>query len=222
MSKRQGGFLLKRGQTIVFEGDSLTNRRTPPSLDTWPLLDLFNWRVTWADEFARLLFCLRPDLNLKFHNAGVGGSIMRGMLDRFDKLVAPHKPDWLIITNGGNDSNRKIPMKQYAVECEEYVSKAAKLGAKVAVLTFKPCVGMPAEKKSRYNRRFAYYKTLVGIVRKHGGLHIDVGSYLEPKARQLYAQSSFHTIYSDGGHYNAIGSLIIAGAVLKAMGFQLV
>ncbi|MBI5722711.1 MAG: hypothetical protein HZA50_02045 [Planctomycetes bacterium] len=222
MSKLPKSFLLRKGQTIVFDGDSATSRRTQPSLDTWPLLDLLNWRITWADEFARLLFCLRPDLNLKFHNAAVGGSIMRGMLERFDKFVAPHKPDWLLITDGGNDSARKIPMRQYASDCEQYVARAGKLGARVVFLTFQPCVGMPAEKKNKYNLRMKYYKALAGIVRSHGGMHVDVGPTLQKKAGQLYAQSTFHTIYSDGGHYNAIGSLIIAGAVLKALGFQLI
>ncbi len=112
MSARRG-FLVQRGQTILFDGDSLTSRRTPPSLDTWPYLEIMNWRITYADEVSRLLFCLRPDLKLTFHNAAVGGSTCRGLLRRFDDFVLPHRPDWVILTLGGNDARIGVPMPEF-------------------------------------------------------------------------------------------------------------
>ena len=56
--------LLRPGQCIVFDGDSLTSRRMRPSLDTWPYLRLMNWERTYADRVAEWLFCNRPDLRL--------------------------------------------------------------------------------------------------------------------------------------------------------------
>ncbi|MCW8132850.1 MAG: hypothetical protein KIS92_21060, partial [Planctomycetota bacterium] len=99
-------FPWKRGDTIVFEGDSLTNRRRNPAMDTWPYLELMNWKRTYADEIARLLFCWRPDLRLNFRNAGVGGSSCREVENRWEKMVRPLKPNWIVMTLGGNDAAR--------------------------------------------------------------------------------------------------------------------
>ena len=44
--------LLRRGQMIVFDGDSLTRRCGPPSYDNWPYLRLMNWQDSYADRVA--------------------------------------------------------------------------------------------------------------------------------------------------------------------------
>lgn len=93
-------------QTIVFEGDSLTSRMMGPNREGWPLLYMNNWDKTWADEVARFLFAWRPDLGLKCHQCAIGGSSCRELTERFDRFVLPYKPDWVLMTMGGNDAAR--------------------------------------------------------------------------------------------------------------------
>ena len=56
---------------------------------------------------------------------------------------------------------------------------------------------------------------------EYGGLFVDAGTPLLRKARALFKQSPAHTIYSDGGHFNPVGNLIIAAEVLRALGIEL-
>jgi lysophospholipase L1-like esterase len=203
--------LLKRGQMIVFEGDSITSRREPPSLDTWPFLRLMAWERTWADDFSEMLFCLRPDLKLKFRHGAVGGSAIPDVLARFDKFVAPHKPDWVIMTIGANDATRKISLKDFAAGMVELIKRVRKLsGGRVVFLGGK-----------NKGKCIPYYRVLKRIAKSEGAMYVDIGKPLAAKAKQLKELHALHTIYSDGNHLNRIGSLIVAATALSALGFEL-
>jgi lysophospholipase L1-like esterase len=222
MAKKNGS-PLKAGQSILFDGDSLTSRRRAGSMDTWPLLDLMNWRDSYADEIARLLFCLRPDLRLSFRNVAIGGQSCRELAARFDEHVVPHKPDWVIMTLGGNDAARAIPPAEFKEKMDAYARRAlAEWGGRTVFLGgFRACPGAPEGSDERYAARAPYYRAERDIARRHGGLYVDVGTPLQRKARALYRQSSYHTVYSDGGHFNAVGNLIIAAEALRALGVGL-
>jgi len=217
---RKNSCLLKPGQSLVFDGDSLTSRRAPPNLDTWPFLRLMNWHWTWAEFCSELLFCWRPDLNLKFHVAAVGGSNCRDLAERFDRAVLPHKPDWVLLTLGGNDANQGIPLAEFRKTMSGYTRRVKdECGGQVAfVAGFQPCPHCPEEKEKTNAKRQRYYRALKKIARGEGALYIDVGSALRAKAEMLYRQACCHTVYSDGGHYNSVGNIIIAGEVLRAFG----
>jgi len=215
--------LLKPGQSILFDGDSLTSRRRGGSMDTWPFLRMMNWHWTWAEEIERLLFCLRPDLRLSFRNVGIGGQSCRELAERFDTAVVPHKPDWVIMTIGGNDAARRIPPAEFKRTMDTYVSRMRKeWGGRIVFLgSFKTCPNAPEGSKQKYAKRAPYYRAERDIARKHGGLYVDVGTPLQKKARALYKQSTAHTVYSDGGHFNAVGNVIIAAEALRALGVDL-
>lgn len=212
---------LKKNDTIVFDGDSITARRGGPSLDTWPLLDLFNWKSSYADEVSKLLFCLRPDLNLKFHNAAVGGSIIQGLLERMDKFVLPHKPNLVIMTIGNNDARRKMDRSEFRKAVIEYIEKVRETsGGKVLILGgFKANPGFKGDLEV-YKRKQTYYNDLKKVADENGAYYYDVGTALLKKAKALYKQSDYHSVYSDGGHLNAIGNIIVAGEVLKALNVE--
>lgn len=222
MAKRDGT-LLKPGQVILFDGDSLTSRRRPGSMDRWPFLDLMNWRDTYADDIERLLFCLRPDLRLSFRNVGIGGQSCRELAERLDTQVVPYRPNWVIMTIGGNDVARGIPLAEFKRTMDTYAARVRKEwgGRVVFVGGFKACPGAPEGGKDRYTKRAAYYRAERDIARKHGGLFVDAGTPLQKKARELYKQSPAHTVYSDGGHFNPVGNLIIAAEALRALGVDL-
>jgi len=213
-------FLFKKNQTILFEGDSLTNRRMNPCLDTWPFLQMMNWQYTYADEMAKVLFCLRPDLNLKFRNAAIGGSTINDLLDRFEKFVLPIKPDWIVMTLGGNDS-RKLSLKEFKDKVIKYIKRAKKeCNANIIFIGgFKICPNFNREKKG-YSKRNKYYKVLKDVCKKYKCYYISIGDELKKKAEELYKQHPIHTIYSDYGHFNSVGSMIIAWLVLKKIGFK--
>ena len=205
--------MLERGQKIVFEGDSLTSRRTPPSLDTWPFLRLMGWDRTWADDFSEMLFSFRPDLRLEFHNSAVGGSTIDDVLNRFEKSLAPHKPAWVFMTIGNNDPARKIPLKSFSEKISRFTGQVSKVsGGRVAFLggTF----------KTKNDARKPFHDELRRLAPRHGGLYIDIGSALRSRTEELKKAHKLHTIHSDDGHLNRVGNLIVAGTVLRALGFE--
>lgn len=212
--------LLKPGDRIVFEGDSLTSRRRPGTLDTWPFLELMSWHETYAHHVARLLFCLRPDLRLAFTHTAVGGSSCRELAGRLEGLVLPLEPAWVVMTIGPNDAARKIPVKEFRHTLADYARRIRDAGGgRVMFLGGKrPCPLCPPEQLTAYRACSPYYRALQQVARDYGGVYCDVAKALQAKARLLYKQHPAHTVYSDGGHLNAVGNIILAGEVIKALG----
>ncbi|MGE5557104.1 MAG: SGNH/GDSL hydrolase family protein [Bacillota bacterium] len=210
--------LLKQGQVIVFEGDSLTNRAVPPSLDTWPYLRLMHWHRTWADDFAEHLFCWRPDLRLTFHNSAVGGSSCRELLGRFERSVLPHHPDWVILTIGNNDATQDIDAAEFRSALKDYIRRIRddSDGRAAFVAGFQPIQYSSDQDRLHYQKCASYCEIMAELAGTMNGLFIDAGKGLSEKANELYRQSRFHTIYSDERHLNPMGNLILAGEVLKA------
>ncbi len=209
----------EKDDVIVFEGDSLTNRRQGPSLDTWPFLHLMNWQGTWADELMKMLFCWRPELNLAFHNAAVGGSNIKGVTERFEKFVLPHKPDWVIMTIGNNDPHQGIEVDEFRDLISAYTERVKKeCGGCVCFLGGRKAEAGSELDPEREKKRASFHSVLREAADDTYVFFVDVGEGLSRKAEQLYEQHRSHTVYSDGGHFNQVGSIIVAGEVLKAFG----
>jgi lysophospholipase L1-like esterase len=205
--------VLTPGTTLVFDGDSMTSRRTPPSLDTWPLLQLMNWDRTWADELSRVLFCWHPELNLTFHNAAVGGSSCRNVRDRQEAFVLPHNPALVLMTIGANDNAQRIPLDEFRAAMSDYARRLGDhCGGKVLFVGgfhhVRPEDGPEPTLPD-------YYSVLGEVASAHGGFYLDVGIGLKAKSDALLAQSDCHIINSDGNHLNALGNMIVAGEVYR-------
>ncbi|NLF38354.1 hypothetical protein GX586_02845 [bacterium] len=208
--------LLKPGQTIMFDGDSLTSRRMPPCLDTWPFLRLANWHISYAELVQEWLFCNKPDLRLTFRNAAVGGSSCRNLLDRLDSMVMPCKPDWVVFSIAGNDAAQNIPAAEFREKLLKYCTQLKKAhGTRFLFLGgFDKPFG--SIKKSIAKRR-QNYAIARDIMKQVGGIYFDIGIPMKKKADLLLKQSPYHTIISDA-HFNLLGNHIIAGLVLEALG----
>jgi hypothetical protein len=210
----------ENGDVIVFEGDSLTNRRMAPTYDTWPFLHLMNWQGTWADELMKLLFCWKPELNLTFHNAAVGGSNCRRVTERFEKFVFPHNPDWVLMTIGNNDPHQGVGLEEFREKMGTYVERVKREceGRICFLIGDRPEVHAPEERIKKGLTKNVYHQVLCDLADTTSVFCIDFGRALVAKANALYKQSEAHTIYSDGGHLNQVGSIIVTGEVLKAFG----
>ncbi len=211
----------ERDQTIVFDGDSMTNRRSAGNPDTWPFLRLMNWDKPWPDMLAEMLFCWRPDLHLSFFNAASGGSTCRGMAERFDARVSPRKPAWVIASVAGNDARLGVPHDEYR---EILTAYARRVGDECAgqVLFFglgDAGPDYPESKARSMGERRKYYATMERLATEMDHVHyVDIGPSVAAKARILRQQHELHTIYGDEGHLNAVGHLMVAGEMLRVFG----
>jgi lysophospholipase L1-like esterase len=211
---------VKQGQTLLFEGDSMTSRLAPPAHDNWPFLRLMHWHRSYADIMQEWLFCNRPELDLKFRNSAVGGSSAGQILARFDAVVPVVRPDWIIMTTAHNDAAREIPLPQFREELTTYATRARDLcGARLFIVGgFAPCPGSPADHVERWPRLGGYYGVAREVAEAQQGAWLDLSEPLLAKTQALHRQCELHTIYSDGVHYNEVGNQIVAFLILEAMG----
>ena len=208
-------------QMIVFDGDSLSNRRSAGNPDTWPFLRLMNWDKPWPDIMAEMLFCWCPELNLKFFNAASGGSTCRGMAERFEERVLARKPDWTIASVAGNDVRVGIPADEYRDVMTTYARRLTEeVGGQVLYFGLSECgPDYPERKVQSMDGRKTMYAVLEEIAAGMDGVHyVDIGPSVAAKAKVLKTQSELHTIYGDGGHFNAVGNMIVAGEILRVFG----
>lgn len=92
----QTGFALKKGDRVVFYGDSITDNA---------------WYPKFVELFVRLRY---PDLDVRFYNAGVGGDRVTGgwmgpIDDRLTRDLFSRKPTVITVMLGMNDGGYQAP-----------------------------------------------------------------------------------------------------------------
>jgi len=100
-----GNCMIKPGNLILFQGDSITDcgrlRDDDPSPERsvgGPL------GLGYANMIAAWLQASYPRYGLKFVNRGIGGDGIPGLTDRWTKDCIDIQPDWLSILVGINDT----------------------------------------------------------------------------------------------------------------------
>jgi len=211
---------LRKEQTIVFDGDSLTALRKGPTNDQWPWLRISNNHISWADTFAELVFAWRPDLKLNFRTAAVGGSNCRHLMERFDATVAKLKPDWVLLTLGSNDASHDVPLEEFEEKLRDYITRIGEWGGKIVFLYgIKACPNANERTIVKEKARLPYYAIEEKLAGEYDHVQLlDIGTPLLEKAKLHYEKYPGHTVYSDGNHFSNLGGMIIAGEVLKACG----
>jgi len=208
----------KAGSTILFEGDSLTRFAGKPSLDTWAWMRLMGANYGYPEKVGDWIFCNRPDLNITCHTGAMGGAILADVLERYATVTQTYKPGIVVMTIGGNDANRAVPLAEFRSQAEDYCRRLHDL-CDGKVLYLGNILSAHGSNKPREAAK-PYYRTMAEVVESHGGLAVDLGTVLVRKAEALAKLWSGHTIYHDGTHFNAVGNEIVAGVVLRALGLM--
>ncbi len=223
MKKQITKIELKKNQTIIIDGDSASNLRTGAGYTNWPYMRMMNWDRNWGDKFAELMFCWFPELNLKIRNVAVGGSKSYCILNRFDEFIKPNNPDWVFFTICGNDIAVKLSVKESQDNIEKYIKRVQdECGGNVVYISrFKPCPHISEKKIEGEEQRQERYAAIEETVAECGGFSIDVGTGLQEKAIELEKQWPGHMVYCADidSHFNAIGHMMIAGEIMKALGY---
>lgn len=93
--------IIKKNQTILFQGDSITDAGRDRD-------DITSLGTGYAYLTAAYLACVYPELNLNFINKGIGGDRVVGLVKRWDEDCMDLKPDILSIMIGINDAARRF------------------------------------------------------------------------------------------------------------------
>jgi lysophospholipase L1-like esterase len=204
--------LFQVNDRVLFEGDSLTDglRNNYGRMMAWD--------KSWGHVMDEWLYVHRADLNLECKNLAVGGSSAKTMLARAEADVA-FKPTVALLTIGTNDCIMNIPIETFRAQLDEWCGKIKAAGCRTIIHVggFPPCPNVDDETKGILERCKPYWATAKEVVESHGGRQVDVAPYMLPRVQALDKRWKFHTVYSSGMHYNALGNELISGAVLSAL-----
>lgn len=166
----------------------------------------------------------------KVINSGIGGShsgsvkdndftkIEHGM-DRFEKAVVNHHPNWVTLNFGLNDAyqdkgegtSSRIPVEKYVENLNYFISQIKKDGGKIIVLTPNP-VGSKLP-KFRYERLTQYRKAAKGIAKANHVYFIDSWKLFYRHTRK--DPKSIDSLLPDGTHPNDQGHKLIADEIAR-------
>lgn len=153
----------------------------------------------------------------QFLNAGIGGNTTRHLLERFDRDVAPFRPELTLVTIGGNDIN-----PTFSISCEEFKSNLRDIydcltgvGSQVIFQTYYACdlVQLDEERRSKMVQ-------LMQIVRETAP---ELGADLNDNdLRWIPLRENHHDLYSllmkDAMHVNELGNRVIGLDLMRRFG----
>jgi len=112
MSDNNSSLAVQDGETVVFIGDSITD------CDRSSLArPLGNGYVRMVVDQIKDRY---PDRNIKYVNRGIGGDVVVGLRQRWEKDVLAHKPDWVSMMIGINDIHNRLESSPGGVLPDEY------------------------------------------------------------------------------------------------------
>jgi acyl-CoA thioesterase-1 len=204
-------FLLGQNQTLVCLGDSITQNS-----------------VGYCPMIAALIAASYPERNIRVINAGIGGNKIPNLLERLERDVLAHKPDWVTVSIGINDvwhgladeGRSGITREAYREGLAELVDRLIAAGASVVLL---PPTVIGENPASDGNIKLIDYRAAVHAVAASRGIAVaptdtDLDTALAANLTIVGGEPG-KTLTSDGVHLRPAGDAVLAVAVLKTLGF---
>ena len=216
---------LKKGDRLVFIGDSVTDRGRKRDNDA-PSEGLFEPLGTgYPHVVSGLLNAVYPDEMVRITNVGNSGNNVRHLRDRWQKDVLDLNPDWLSIMIGINDVWRQFDVPQLPeshVLPDEYERILREL-----VVTTKPVLSgglvlmtpyyLEPNKEDPMRKRMDEYGAICRkIAEDTGVIFVDLQEAFDKVLK--YCHPNY--IAWDRVHPNVYGATVIAKAFLKAIDFD--
>ncbi len=201
---------LKKGDRIVFLGDSITQAGAGP-----------NGYVTLV---RRTLAEKLPDLGIEVIGAGISGNRVPNLEARLDRDVLEKKPTIVVIYIGINDvwhslNGRGTPREEFEAGLKRIVTKINDAGARVILCT----PSMIGEKTDGSNPLDVMLEHYSATTRK---VAVDTNSQLYDLRRRFITYLRDHNpenieknvLTTDGVHLNGPGNQFVADCMLEALG----
>jgi lysophospholipase L1-like esterase len=201
---------LKKGDRIVFLGDSITQAGAGP-----------NGYVTLV---RKALDEKLPDLGIEVIGAGISGNRVPNLEARLDRDVIEKKPTIFVIYIGINDvwhslNDRGTPREEFEAGLKRIIAKINDAGARVVLCT----PSMIGEKIDGSNQLDVMLEHYSATSRK---VAVDTNSQLYDLRRRFLTHLRDHNpknaeknvLTSDGVHLNAAGNEFVRDCMLEALG----
>jgi len=204
--------LLAGGQTVLFQGDSITDsgrKRDQPG-------DLGQGYVA---QIAAWFTAAHPEVVATFLNRGVGGDRVKDLAARWDDDCLALKPDWLTVFVGINDcwrrydSNDPTSAEAYASGYRTLLTRARAAGMRL-ILMEPFVVPWPADRAAWREDLDPKIEAVRSLATEFGALHVPLDA-LFAEACSIRPAREWA---ADGVHPTPAGHALIARAWLAAVG----
>lgn len=210
----QRQFLLREGDTVVFYGDSITERRIYTS---------------FIEAYVRTRF---PKLNLRFLNSGWGGDTVAGgsggsVKTRLERDVIAYRPSVVTVLLGMNDGRyqplTEAAYAEFAGGYEKLVRalKTALPGVRLTLLEPSPYddLTQPSQFRGGYNAVLIRFGGFIhALAERQKAVAVDLNSAVLGPLATVNAKdpSAAREFIPDRVHPGPAASLLMAEAVLKS------
>jgi len=204
-----GDFVLQDGQTVVMTGDTITAGGRGDGREL-------------GDGYVRLIAALsaarRPGRQIRFVNAGVAGTTIADLADRWDRDVLTGRPNWLSVFIGVHDARGRgdgggVPVESFTAVYRELLERTrARWGGCGLILMTPPLPG--AGDREDDPLPAAYVEAVRRLAGRFNAFCVPVHQAFD---EAVAAGSPPLTL--DGVHPNDIGHALIALTWLKTLGW---
>jgi lysophospholipase L1-like esterase len=198
------GFFFKKGDRVVFLGDSITEQ------------------YQYSTDIELYLTTRFPRWNLTFLNAGIGGDTAAGGSNRFKNQVLAEKPTVVTIDFGMNDGGYgafdKARADNYVRNTQNMLEMAKQAGVRVALIA-----PNAVEVRSRQNLKTyldtqeKFYAPLAELAKKYDVPFVDQYAVTRKVLEKMAEDNANVRPFPDGIHTNGAGGLLMAHTILVGL-----
>ncbi len=198
-------FFFKKGDRIVFLGDSITEQ------------------YQYSTDIELYLTTRFPDWNLTFLNAGIGGDTAHGGAHRFANHVLAEKPTAVTIDFGMNDGGygefKKDRYDDYVKNTEAMLQAAKEAGVRTALISPNAVEVRTAPNLKTYlETQKEFYAPLKEIAEKYKVPFVDQYAVTREVLEKMAADNSPVKAFPGGGvHTGPAGGLLMAHTILVGL-----
>ncbi len=201
---------------------------SPSPVQTGDHIAFLGASVTEADPgfsrlFAAMAQALAPQLALRFTFAGRRGDRVSDLLERVDRDVLLHRPDWVVVQTPTNDlRSAAADLSMVEAAYRALLDRLLSAGARVVVLP-PPLITEELESPSharlrRYGARARTLAESVGARVVPVDVAFEAALPLRRKALGLPPEGHAGLLTTDGVHPNAVGNALFAVVLAQALG----
>ena len=198
-------FFFKKGDRIVFLGDSITEQ------------------YQYSTDVELYLTTRFPDWDLTFLNAGIGGDTAHGGASRFASHVLAEKPTAVTIDFGMNDGGygefKKDRYDDYVKNTEAMLQAAKEAGVRVALISPNAVEVRTAPNLKTYlETQKQFYAPLKDLAEKYKVPFVDQYAVTRAVLEKIAADNSPVKAFPGGGvHTGPAGGLLMAHTILVGL-----
>lgn len=210
---------LKKGDTLLFIGDSITDYGRSPAGEGGSQGE--DWGQGYPSLVRGHLVSFYPQLGIRVINKGTSGNQTRDLMRRWDEDVLALHPDWVSILIGVNDVWRRFDtplIPQRHVMIEEYESNMRWLVEKTLPVTthivlMSPYYMQPDRKDPMRVAMDQEGEVCRKLAAEYGCLFLDLQAEFDRVMEHVHPMA----ISWDSIHPGPIGRVLIANVFLEAM-----